>query len=141
MESNSDAPLARRETKIRSDYNVLNRGNRVEITDYGWLHEQDNKKIVRIDSKDIINAMEKGYNTYQKISDEKCQQAINLWNINSSKWEYVRNAWNKQMSLNKDLIINSENNSILLYKKVTSLNTDSINSFDFDKMIIDLVAK
>ena len=95
MESNSDAPLARRETKIRSDYNVLNRGNRVEITDYGWFHEQDNKKIVRIDSKDIINAMEKGYNTYQKISDEKCQQAINLWNTNSRKWAYVRDTRNK----------------------------------------------
>ena len=97
---------------------MLNRGNRVEITDYGWLHEQDNKKIVRIDSKDIINAMEKGYNTYQKISDEKCQQAINLWNTNSRKWAYVRDTWNKQLGLNKDLIINSENNSILLYKKL-----------------------
>ncbi|MFB0938546.1 MAG: hypothetical protein QMB29_06395, partial [Urechidicola sp.] len=42
-----DAPLPRREYSKRSDYNIMSRGNTVQITDYGWLHEQDNDKIIR----------------------------------------------------------------------------------------------
>ena len=46
-ENYTDAPLPRRERTIRSDYNVLNRGNRHEIKEIGWVHDQNNKKIVR----------------------------------------------------------------------------------------------
>ena len=46
-ENTTDAPLPRRERTKRSDYNVTERGSRVEIMDYGWLHDQDNRKIIR----------------------------------------------------------------------------------------------
>ena len=111
-ESTADAPLARRETKIRSDYNVLNRGNRVQITDYGWLHEQDNKKIYRTDLSENIIAMEKGYNTYTKVNDNKCQLAVEWWKIHFDKWQYVRNSWNKRLDLNKDISIDLDNNLV-----------------------------
>ena len=47
-ENNVDAPLPRRERSIRSDYNVLNRGNRIEITNEGWIHKQNNQKILSL---------------------------------------------------------------------------------------------
>jgi len=50
--------LPRREYSKRSDYNVMMRGNHVEITDEGWLHEQDNEKVIR--DKDL--ALEKAVN-------------------------------------------------------------------------------
>ena len=44
-ENITPAPLPRREYTKRSDYNMTKRGNRHEITEYGWLHDQDNQKI------------------------------------------------------------------------------------------------
>ena len=134
-----DAPLARRETKIRSDYNVLNRGNRIEIKNYGWLHEQDNKKIYRTKFKDKIIAMEKGYNTYEKVDEEKCQKAIIWWKKNFNKWQYVRNNWSKRLSTSDDLSVYLENNSISLYKKISDLNVDSVNASIVDEIITSYI--
>ena len=54
-ENITDAPLPRREKTIRDDYNVLKRNNRIEITDFGWEHKQDNFKIIRsYEDDDII---------------------------------------------------------------------------------------
>ena len=138
-QSTCDAPLARRETKIRSDYNVLNRGNRVEITNYGWLHEQDNKKIFRTNFSDEIIAMEKGYNTYEKVDEEKCQMAINWWKKNSNKWQYVRDNWNKRLAQSSDLFVDLENNSISLYKRISDLNIDSVNASVIDETIASYI--
>ncbi len=42
--------------------------SRHEIKDYGWLHDQDNDKIIREQGKeDLIIAKEKGYNTYVRV--------------------------------------------------------------------------
>ena len=41
------APLPRREYSKRSDYNVTIRGNRQEITKNGWIHDQNNAKVIR----------------------------------------------------------------------------------------------
>lgn len=46
-ENKTSSPLPRREYTKRDDYNVMLRGNRHEITDYGWMHEQDNDKMIR----------------------------------------------------------------------------------------------
>ncbi|SEE66191.1 hypothetical protein SAMN04487765_3664 [Tenacibaculum sp. MAR_2010_89] len=79
-ESTTDAPLPRREYTKRSDYNVTERGNRHEITNYGWVHDQDNKKIIRKQGvKDIVLASEKGYNTYVKVPDSRCKGAQDWW--------------------------------------------------------------
>ncbi len=76
----TDAPLPRREHIIRKDYNVLKRRNIHEITDYGWLHEQDNTKINRNnDGEDTELAKEKGLDYYIKVDDSKCIAAQNWW--------------------------------------------------------------
>ena len=92
-ESITDAPLPRREYSKRSDYNVMQRKNRHEITDYGWVHEQDNIKILRNNDEKII-AEEKGWNKYVKTEDSKCQAAKDWWVKNENYWREVRNAWN-----------------------------------------------
>ncbi len=138
-ESTADAPLARRENMIRSDYNVLNRRNRVQITDYGWLHEQDNKKIYRTDLSDNVIAMEKGYNTYARVDNDKCKLAEDWWATHYKKWKYVRDYWNKRLDLNKDLSIDLDNNSITLYNKLSKLEKDSIKPLIVDKIIRDYI--
>ncbi len=103
-ENSADAPLPRREYTQRSDYNVTVRGNRHEVKDFGWVHEQDNDKIIREDgNKDILLAQEKGYNTYKKVDLEKCKAAQVWWDEQQEYWGMVRKAWDEVFQKNKDL--------------------------------------
>ncbi len=102
-EHTSDAPLPRREFSKRSDYNVMARTNRHELTDYGWLHEQDNDKVLRANGTDKIIAEEKGWNTYKKVEDSKCLAAQNWWAKNSRYWSDVRQVWSEVYATKTDL--------------------------------------
>ncbi|UTD16733.1 hypothetical protein HER15_15125 [Tenacibaculum mesophilum] len=120
-ENTTDAPLPRREYTKRSDYNVTERGNRHEITNYGWLHDQDNKKIIREEGeKDIVIAHEKGYNTYVKVDDSKCKAAQDWWKKNSVKWQKVRSKWDEVYGRNTNLSLETKVNNKPLYKHLFS---------------------
>ena len=107
-ENTSHAPLPRREYTKRNDYNILIRGNRHEIVDEGWIHDQDNYKVVKDSESNFeeIIAAEKGFNTYTKVDESKCRMAINWWNDNNTKWSLVRNKWNSIYSKNEDISLN-----------------------------------
>jgi len=116
-ESITDAPLPRREYTKRSDYNVTTRGNRHEITSTGWVHDQDNSKVIRETGKpDVILAKEKGYNTYVKVADSKCKAAADWWTENQEKWALVRTKWDDVYGRNKTLILEEKVDNKPLYK-------------------------
>lgn len=120
-ENTTDAPLPRREYTKRSDYNVTVRGNRQEITEYGWLHDQDNKKVIRKPGeKDFVLAVEKGYNTYVRVPDSRCKGAADWWVKNEKKWEIVRNKWDKVYGRNTDLSLEKKVENKPLYKHLFS---------------------
>lgn len=140
-ENNADAPLPRREYTQRDDYNVLNRTNRQEITDYGWIHIQDNRKILRKKkSKDILIAQERGENVYKKVNPERCLAAEQWWSQNSSIWDKVRNSWDKVYKRNKDLIMKKQKNDIELFEILSKYNTD-VSQKEVDKEINKFVEK
>lgn len=100
----TDAPLPRREHTIREDYNVLNRRNIHEITYYGWLHEQDNKKIFRNnEGKDLEIAQEKGMDLYVRVADSKCKSAQKWWKENNFLWKNIRAKWQTVFDANKTI--------------------------------------
>lgn len=100
----ADSPLPRREYSKRDDYNVMKRGNRVQVLDYGWLHEQDNDKVIRTDTtEDVLLVQEKGYNTYKRVADDKCKAATDWWKNNHSMWADVRSVWDDVYRQKKDL--------------------------------------
>ena len=108
-ENKTDAPLPRREYTKRSDYNVMLRGNRQEITEYGWVHEQDNDKIVREDGQeDVLLAQEKGWNIYKKVADEKCKLAVDWWKEHGDFWATVRGAWDEVYDREGDLTLHKK---------------------------------
>jgi len=116
-ENTTDAPLPRREYTKRSDYNITVRGNRHEITANGWIHDQDNKKLIRETTKeDIIIAKEKGYNVYNRVDDSRCSGAINWWKNNHKKWIIVRTKWDEVFALNNNLSLEKKVNNKALYK-------------------------
>jgi hypothetical protein len=124
-ENTTSAPLPRREYSKRNDYNVMQRGNRQETSIGGWIHDQNNSKIVRENGKrDVILADEKGYNNYVKVDDSKCKAAIDWWNINKNKWENVRNKWKEVYDRKKDLSLKKSLNNKPLYMVLFS---DQVN--------------
>jgi len=115
-ENTTSAPLPRREYSKRSDYNVTERGNRQEISLTGWVHDQNNKKIIRKKGdKDLILAYEKGYNNYVKVEDSKCESAVKWWVKNQNKWKNVRNKWEEVYGRNKNLSLKKLVNDSPLY--------------------------
>jgi len=130
-ENISDAPLPRREYSKRSDYNITVRGNRQEITNDGWIHDQDNSKIIRsVDKNDILIAKEKGFNYYKRVDESRCKAAADWWTQNYSKWKTVRDKWNEIYSRKTDLKLHSLVDSKPLYSYLFDdaiINEESIN--------------
>ena len=100
----ADSPLPRREYTKRQDYNLMKRGNRVNIVDGAWVHEQDNEKVIRSEAGDELLAMEKGYNTYTKVDDARCSLAQEWWATNKNKWDKVRKAWDDVCQQDREVL-------------------------------------
>ncbi len=122
-ENKTDAPLPRREYSKRSDYNIMSRENTVKLTDYGWLHEQDNDKIIReTGKKDELLVQEKGYNIYKKVADEKCELAKDWWRENDKVWKKVRKEWDKVFAENKEVKLKEKVDGKRLYQHLFALS-------------------
>ena len=122
----TDAPLPRREHTVRSDYNVLKRTNTHEIVKDGWIHNQDNEKIIRDDNgKDILLAKEKGFDNYTKVDDSKCIVAQNYWKKNTLVWKKVRDKWETIFAKDKDLVMQVPQDKQPLFMKLFALKPDA----------------
>ena len=138
-ENTTDAPLPRREYTKRSDYNITIRGNRHEITKDGWVHDQNNDKVIREEGKDdVLLAKEKGYNTYVKVDDSKCKAAADWWAKHQEKWSLVRKKWNTIYSKNKNLALETKVDNKALYKH---LFADEITKDDEIAEVIESFVK
>ncbi|WP_299679840.1 DUF6607 family protein [uncultured Dokdonia sp.] len=116
-ENRTDAPLPRREYTTRSDYNITVRGNRQEITSEGWIHDQDNDKVIREAGKeDMVIAQEKGYNTYKRVDESRCAAAAKWWQEHTQKWELVRAKWEEVYGRKSDLSLEAKVDNKALYK-------------------------
>ncbi|MDN5213144.1 hypothetical protein QQ020_13840 [Fulvivirgaceae bacterium BMA12] len=124
-ENTADAPLPRREFSKRSDYNVMVRRNRQEITDYGWVHEQDNDKVLR-ESSDKVLAHEKGWNTYTKTDEKKCQLAKDWWQEKQAYWNDVRKVWDELFATKKTLEFEKKIDGKVLFMKLFALEKEML---------------
>lgn len=127
-ENTTDAPLPRREYTKRQDYNVTVRTNRHEITSDGWIHDQDNDKVIRVDkNEDVILAQEKGLNTYVKVDDSKCKSAQIWWQENQAMWRLVRHNWDEVFAKNSDLELKDKVDDQRLYQLLFDLELTAEN--------------
>tara|TARA_B110000503_G_scaffold142995_1_gene242015 strand:+ start:2055 stop:2957 length:903 start_codon:yes stop_codon:yes gene_type:complete len=138
-ENTTDAPLPRREYTKRQDYDVTIRTNRHEITKEGWIHDQDNDKVIRKDGDaDFVLAQEKGLNTYVKVADSKCKSAQDWWKENQAMWQLVRNNWDNIFAKNQDLELKQKVEDKRLYELLFALETTAKNE-EINKIITDFV--
>lgn len=118
----ADAPLPRREYTTRNDYNVMNRTNRLIVSDGGYMHEQDNIKIIRkANASDSILAYEKGYNKYVRIDDSKCAQAKAFWKEKEEFWADVVAVWDDYFKKHNTIVLKNAVDSTLLYEALDEL--------------------
>ncbi|MFI5129117.1 MAG: DUF6607 family protein [Chitinophagales bacterium] len=123
-QNTSDAPLPRREYSVRNDYNILKRTNRLTLTDFGWVHEQDNQKIIRHQGSDKLLAEEKGVNSYKKTDESKCAAAKAYWEKNKAYWAKVRTAWENYMSSHTSVELKDTEAGKPLHQYLTDLAAD-----------------
>ena len=140
-ESVTDAPLPRREFSNRDDYNVMQRRNRHILTDYGWLHEQDNLKIIRENGKDSVIVAEKGLNKYMRIDDKHCEPAIEWWEENRSYWKLVREEWDKIYNRSQDLHLVKNVDDKLLWEALFELGNERANQAESEPEVVSSEVK
>lgn len=137
----TDAPLPRREQTIRKDYNVLERRNIHEITNYGWLHEQDNRKLLRDENnKDVEIVQEKGLDVYKKVADSKCIAAQKWWKENKALWKNVRDKWQTVFDQDKDLELQNKVSKKSLYVHLFGLKPNATKE-ETDQIIDSFIKK
>lgn len=86
-------PLPRRDATKRSDYHTIEAVNRHALTPNGWVHEQDNTKLILSDGGPQALVREVGVNTYVKADDLAADVAMTYWAKTKDFWEAVRAEW------------------------------------------------
>lgn len=86
-------PLPRRDMTTRNDYQGLLAINRHAITPEGWIHEQDNTKMILIGEDPEALVRERGINTYVKSKEVDANIGDSYWKATRSYWAGVRGLW------------------------------------------------
>jgi hypothetical protein len=147
-QNTADAPLPRREYSVRNDYNILKRENRIIITNDGWIHDQNNQKIIRTNGTDKLLTEEKGLNTYKKIDETACAAAKAYWEKNKVYWTKVRLLWedyfttHATIKLKEDAVGKPMHDYLFAIakefadKKITELQVDEKLKATFEKYLV-----
>lgn len=85
-------PLPRRDMTKRDDYHAVDAVNRHAITPFGWVHEQDNSKLVLKGAPQVL-VREVGLNTYTKTTDFDAAVVDAYWTGTAAYWAEVRSMW------------------------------------------------
>lgn len=134
-ENTTHAPLPRREYTQRNDYNITRRTSVHEIMKSGWVHDQDNDKIIHDETgNEYLLAQEKGHNTYTRTEVAKCKAAQDWWKENKEFWAKVRAKWNKEFAKNKNIKLQDKIDGKPLYEHLGELKTTATRE-EVDKVI------
>lgn len=110
-------PLPRREYSVRDDYDVLRAVNRHIITPTGWVHEEQNDKLVTGDSPRII-AREAGLNRYERITGHDFTAGDDYWNATAGFWADVRDAWQRIHDQHDAFVFTAQADDGILFGKL-----------------------
>lgn len=113
-------PLPRRDATKRDDYQAILAVNRHAITPQGWVHEQDNSKLVLEGSPHIL-VREVGVNTYARGSDFAVAVAEDYWAKTKDFWAGVRAEWTKLETENKTFALTIQGEPTALYNPMLEI--------------------
>lgn len=102
-------PLPRREHTTRDDYHVLVARNRHTLTPSGWVHEQDNRKLVlEGELAGQSHCREMGLNLYERVEGVDFSAGRDYWTKTSAYWADVRAAWDRTFDAHSTLRLRGE---------------------------------
>ncbi len=103
-------PLPRREYTKREDYQVLIATNRHTLTADGWVHEQDNTKLVLDDDGNELKrlAREVGLNTYTKTTKVDFEVGRAYWSATADYWKDVRAWWALRYASGEPIVLRKD---------------------------------
>lgn len=115
-------PLPRREYSVRSDYDVLDGTNRHTIVPTGWVHEQDNLKVVldgheRATGQPYV-ARELGLNRYERTTGFDFSAGREYWERTGAFWGEVRTAWEEVYAEHGRFRLADERGGRTLYERL-----------------------
>ena len=114
-------PLPRRDETTRDDYNVMVSVNRHTITPAGWVHEQDNAKLLQDGETATYLVRETAVNTYDKFDDFDIATAERYWAATADFWRDVRSAWNQVAARSDSVTIKQEIDDKVLWERMLEL--------------------
>lgn len=112
-------PLPRRDMTTRDDYHAVDAVNRHVITPWGWVHEQDNSKLM-LDAKPQVLVREIGINTYRAFDAYPVSAADEYWDGTAEFWAGVRAEWNRIEAEHEQFAITIQGETEALYNPLLS---------------------
>jgi hypothetical protein len=136
-------PLPRREHSVRSDYQVLAGRNRHTILPSGWVHEQDNLKLVLAGGQTRRLARESGVDRYERLRDFDFTAADAYWKATTSFWELVRHGWAQRVAKNSRFRVhascNNEDAFVPFFRTAGRLESGEVISTDAQRAEVERV--
>lgn len=115
-------PLPRRDMITRDDYHAVDAVNRHVITPWGWVHEQDNSKLMLHADPQVL-VREVGVNTYRQFDGYPVEAAEAYWAATAEYWAGVRAEWNRIEAENERFAITIMGETEDLYMPLLDLAT------------------
>jgi hypothetical protein len=108
----------------------LRRRNRHILTDYGFLHEQDNTKLIRTaGAADTLLVAEKGLNMYKRTEDQKAGDPGKVWwEKHRPFWQEVLAVWREIYSRKKDIAFREKGGDGKLAQALFKLDDESLKA-------------
>jgi hypothetical protein len=117
-------PLPRREQTTRKDYDVIVGTNRHIVTPLGWIHEQDNTKLV-LRGEPRALAREHGVNRYERTTKHDFGPARDEWRRTESFWRDVRSAWKEVLQGRQEVVFFQGETASPLHREIAALLAES----------------
>ena len=112
-------------TQLEDDYDVMIGTNIQTITPTGWVHEQNNKKVIT--ANQAVLAKEIGIARYERIKDFDWQVGFDYWAETSDYWKRVRNVINNKLDNSSTFKLRPPQNAEPLWSKLFMMADQHIN--------------
>ncbi|GJL91332.1 DUF6607 family protein [Hyphococcus sp.] len=113
-------PLPRRDATTRADYHAVDAINQHTITPDGWVHEQNNTKLILTGEPHAL-VREIGVNTYTKSNDFDIAVGDDYWNATKDFWAGIRAEWARIEAENPRFGLTIQGEPEALYMKLLDL--------------------
>ena len=121
--------LPRRDMTTRDDYHAVDAVNRHTITWFGWVHEQDNTKLVLSGDEPSALVREIGVNTYKHFDGYDASIATDQWDATKGYWAAVRAEWEKLEATGEPFALTIKGEPEALYTPLLELASEIVDGY------------